>query len=115
MAPGRTYSQEPVLSGSFVEATTTPAPGGELLADPAEKAAAALPERTDTPMPAPAGAQDNAALEVTAAPEVAPSPATVQGPTPWGWRVAEGLLAAGVLLVGGLGLWRWGRARGAIR
>ena len=115
MAPGRTYSQEPILSGSFVEATTTPAPGGELLAGAADKAATALPERTDTPMPAPAGAQDNAALEVTAAPEATSVQAVVQGSTPWAWRVAEGLLATGVLLVGGLGLWRWGRARRAAR
>ena len=116
MAPGRTYSQESILSGGSVAATTTPAPGGGLLASAAEKAATTVPpERTDTSLPAPVGAQDNTASEIAAAPEATSVQAVVQGPTPWGWRLAEGLLAAGVLLVGGLGLWRWGRARRAVR
>ena len=79
------------------------------------KDAATASEGLDTPTPAPAAVEDSLAFEAAAAPEAAPAQAVVQGPTPWAWRVAEGLLAAGALLLAGLGLWRWGRARRVAR
>jgi hypothetical protein len=84
MAPGRTYSQEPILGGGFISATDTATPSA------APGPAAASPEAT-TVQP------------------------LAQGPTPWGWRVAEGLLAAGVVLLASLGLRLWAGARSSAR